>query len=518
MKSPARLNPQGSQGKPCLLLSAATFLAWLLGTMPLYCQSIDPSTISKEIQDLSDSIARAQSQIDESQRQLQQMREQLITLQQQLAIIPTRAEAATIQTSGKGNPVELEDIKERQDMQASQIATLSQEKVESDSKYPIKLTGLLLLTGFSNSTRMDMAATPTSALFGSGAAGATLRQTILGVDARGPHILGAATHADLRVDFDGDPASSVGTTSYPGSYNANATVLRLRTGHAALDWSHTSIFFSLDRPILSPDTPSSLTAVAEPSLAWSGNLWSWNPQVGIEHYLPANTRNGLLLQAALIDVSDAPQTLAYRSKITSTPLASNAEQRMRPGGEFRLAWTGKQHNDSPHLGLGGYIGPHTSTSNINFNAWAVTADLKVNVAPHLDFTGSGYRGQALGGLGGGAYKDYVAGTLLDGESYFQSLDDEGGWAQMKEKVSERLQFNEAFGMDQIFAKELKPFAGSGIQGYLNFARNRTWTANVIYSPSTYLLFSFEYRRVETAPVAGRLWNSNVYGVAAGYRF
>jgi hypothetical protein len=94
----------------------------------------------------------------------------------------------------------------------------------------------------------------------------------------------------------------------------------------------------------------------------------------------------------------------------------------------------------------------------------------------------------------------------------------GGWTQLKEKLSERLQFNEAFGMDQIFAKELNPFAGSTTQGYLNFARNRTWTTNVIYSPSAYLLFSFEYRRVETAPIAGRLWNSNVYGVAAGYRF
>jgi uncharacterized coiled-coil protein SlyX len=518
MKSPAHINLHRNPEKLSLLMTAATLLGWLLGAMPLYCQSTDPSALPKKMQDLSDSIAKAQSQIDESQRQLQHMREQLSTLEQQFGITPIHPEVAATQPPENGKAVELEDIKERQDMQASQIATLSQEKVESDSKYPIKLTGLILFTGFSNSTRMDMAATPTSALFGSGSTGATVRQTILGVDARGPHILGAATHADLRVDFDGDPASSAGTTSYPGSYNANATVLRLRTGHAALDWSHTSIFFSLDRPILSPDTPTSLTAVAEPPLAWSGNLWSWNPQVGVERYMPANSRSGILVQAALIDVSDAPQTLAYRTKVTSTPLASGAEQRMRPGGELRLAWTGKQHSDSPHLGLGGYFGPHTSTTSINFNAWAITADLKINVAPHLEFTGSGYRGQALGGLGGGAYKDYVSGTRLDGESYFQSLDDVGGWTQLKEKLSERLQFNEAFGMDQVFAKELNPFAGSTTQGYLNFARNRTWTTNVIYSPSAYLLFSFEYRRVETAPIAGRLWNSNVYGVAAGYRF
>lgn len=500
-----------------MFLPSVSLLLLFAGIPALHSQATDSAAISKKIQELSDSIARAQSQIDESQRQLQQMREQVDVLQQQLAISSGRPEPTTPAPSNATIAAQLDDVKERQDMQASQLATLAQEKVESESKYQIKLTGLLLFTGFANSTRTDMAATPTSALFGSGSAGATVRQTILGVDARGPRLLGAESHADLRVDFDGDPSSS-STNLYPGSYNANATLLRLRTVHAVLDWNHTSIFFALDRPILSPDTPTSLTAVAEPALAWSGNLWNWNPQAGVEHYIPATSRSGLLLQGAVIDVSDAPQTLAYKTRSTTGPLPSTAEQSFRPGGELRLAWTGPKRNEGSHLGFGGYISPHTSTAGNNFNAWAATADLNVPLAPHLEFTGSGYRGQALGGLGGGGYKDYVAGTRSDGEVYFQSLDNVGGWAQIKQKVSERLQFNEAFGMDQIFAKELKPFAGAGTQGYLNFARNRTWTANAIYSPSTYLLFSFEYRRVETAPVAGRLWTSNVYGVAAGYRF
>ncbi len=36
----------------------------------------------------------------------------------------------------------------------------------------------------------------------------------------------------------------------------------------------------------------------------------------------------------------------------------------------------------------------------------------------------------------------------------------------------------------------------------NLARNRTFTGNVIYSPSAYLLFSLEYRRLESFPVDG----------------
>jgi len=242
--------------------------------------------------------------------------------------------------------------------------------------------------------------------------------------------------------------------------------------------------------------------------------------------LPAYTYDKL--SCGLIDAHEFardPLALDVHEKLTRAMTAylpekalSRAEQRMRPGGELRLAWTGKQHNNGPHLGFGGYIGPHTSTSGIHFNAWATTADLDLTLGPHLEFSGNGYRGQALGGLGGGAYKDYVAGTRSNGEIYFRSLDAVGGWAQLKQKVSERLQFNEAFGIDQVFAKELRAVAGASTQGYLNFARNRTWTANTIYSPTAYLLFSFEYRRVETAPVAGRLWTSNVFGVAAGYRF
>lgn len=505
-----------AQGAPCSTLRLLCLVALFVGlTRSLWGQAANPEETARKIQELSDSIARAQSQIDESQRQLEQMRQQLNSLQQEL--VSGAKPSATPAPATASLSTQMEEVRERQEVQSSQLATLAQDKVESDSKYPVKLSGLLLFSAFSNSAHTDMAATPTSALFGAGAAGATLRQTVLGVDARGPHLFGAESHADVRMDFDGDPASpySSGSSSYPGSYNGNATVLRLRTMHAGLDWKHTSIFYALDRPILSPDTPSSLTAVAEPALAWSGHLWSWNPQAGIEHFLPAGSRGGLLVEAALIDVADAPQTLEYKA----TNLPSTAENRLRPGGELRLGWAGAKKNEGPHAGVGGYFAPHRSTTGINFNSWAATADVSVPLAPHLELSGAGYRGQALGGLGGGAYKDFVTTTAPGGQVRFQSLDALGGWLQLKQKTGERLQFNEAFGADQVFAHQLRLFAARGSPlDYLNFARNRTWTGNVIYSPSAYLLFSFEYRRVETAPVVGRLWTSNVFGAAAGYRF
>jgi hypothetical protein len=41
---------------------------------------------------------------------------------------------------------------------------------------------------------------------------------------------------------------------------------------------------------------------------------------------------------------------------------------------------------------------------------------------------------------------------------------------------------------------------------------------VIFSPSAYLLFSIEYRRIATSSIGTATNQSDVIGVAAGYRF
>jgi hypothetical protein len=138
----------------------------------------------------------------------------------------------------------------------------------------------------------------------------------------------------------------------------------------------------------------------------------------------------------------------------------------------------------------------------------------------MEMMGNFYRGKALGGLGGGAYKDFV--FRIDptdpSEYYFRALEDVGGWAQWQLHASERLRFNAAFGIDNVPAGQLRPYAGLPTAVYQNLARNRTITGNVIYSPSAYLLFSLEYRHLASSPVVGQEASGNTIGIAAGYKF
>jgi hypothetical protein len=519
------------------LWRALPLLVIVLGTPANFvsAQATSQENLSQEIQKLTAAMARTQAQLEQSQRQLDEMRNQLTELQRQMAQsganAVTQSPSGPVSTSSSSSQAKpeaasaaIQDIRERQAMQESQIATQEQSKVESESKYPVKVTGLLLLNGFVNTGAVDMAATPTVALPGSGSTGASVRQTVLGIDARGPHLFGARSYADLWVDFDGSPASDSSTTTYSGYYNANTTLLRLRTAHAGLQWEHTEAYFSLDHPIFSPDAPTSLTAVAIPALAWSGNLWTWNPQVGITQDFGPSDSRGIRLQAALIDVGDAPLSPPAPTSGISTPTPpSSAEQSRWPGVEARVELRGpvvNNNEDRNHFGVGGYFAPHySSLLGQGFDSWAGTLDARLLLPARLEFTGSFYRGQALGGLGGGAYKDFAYKADSDSTGYyFRPLDDVGGWTQLKERLSERLEFNAAFGIDNAFADELRRYAVSGGTTYQNLARNRTYTGNVIYSPSSYLQFSLEYRHLESSPVLGLPAGSNIIGLGAGYKF
>lgn len=160
----------------------------LMGVMctiavPLSGQDSDQGVLEKRIEQLTDAMTRTQAQLEESQRQLEELRRQLEALRQQIA---GTAAANSSSSDAAQLARAVDEIRERQAIQESQIATHDEDKVESASKYPVKLTGLILLNGFVNTRQVDVAATPAIAIDGAGSTGVSMRQTVLGLDARGP--------------------------------------------------------------------------------------------------------------------------------------------------------------------------------------------------------------------------------------------------------------------------------------------------------------------------------------------
>lgn len=481
-------------------------------------QSVDPQ---QRLQRLQAAMDRTESELLTSERKLQELKQEMLELSRDIAAQkqspdagqPNAAVSAGRQaTQSPGVSSSKGDAdsrgQEQASMEASQIATLDQSKVESQSKYPVRITGTVLLNGFVNSGGVEQPAAPTLALGGRGNTGLALTQTVVGLDADGPRLWGAASRADVRVDFFG----GTGTSNYTGP----AGLLRLRTAHATLDWGRTQLFFSRDRPLLNPNLPESLVAVAQPELAWSGNLWSWNPQLGVTHTIGSRTR--FRFQAAFIDPGDPPG-----AGVQSSP-ATLAEASRYPGTEARIAVLGSSDEQGAQLGVGGYFSPHYLSSNtggtarFHFDAWAATLDYRLPLSHHVLLTGSFYRGQSLGGLGGGGYADYVYRTTPAGLDV-RGLEAVGGWAQLHHSVTQRISWNVGFGMDNAFSREVREYAGAAtVNPYGGIARNSTIFTNVMYSPTASLLFSVEYRNLHTAPALLPLWISNTTGVAAAYRF
>jgi hypothetical protein len=247
-----------------------------------------------------------------------------------------------------------------------------------------------------------------------------------------------------------------------------------------------------------------------------------NPQIGVRQDVPVSSSHDIQLEAALIDVGDAPisPTTYTIGTSTGTP-PSSAEQSRWPGAEARLALVGSglSAENGSHFGVGGYFAAHRPALGKEFDSWAATLDTRLHLPARLELTGSFYRGAALGGLGGGALKDFEYSIdPFTGSYYVHPLDDVGGWAQLKEKINERVELNGAFGMDDAFGGEVRRFSVPTGTMYQNLSRNRTYTGNVIYKPSAYLLFSLEYRHLESSPVLSPAAESNIIGLGAGFKF
>jgi hypothetical protein len=406
-------------------------------------------------------------------------------------------------------------MEESQQLTDEKLRDLNQTKVESYSKYRLRLSGIVLLNLFSTRGAVDYRDVPQLAVPGGplgtdGSFGGSLRQSQVGLEGFGPQIWGAKTSASVKFDFAG---------GFPGTPNGETQgIARLRTGVVRFDWENTSLIAGQDALFLSPLSPTSLASLAVPALSYSGNLWNWAPQVRIERKIPLTDKSQLLLQGALMDnlTGDVPSPENASGANTSPSFGEKSGQ---PAYAIRISWTHLLGGQPMTLGAGGYYSRQDWGFGRTVDGWAGTLDLTQPLGRMVEFDGEFYRGKAVGGLAGGIGQTALWRTsLLDPATEVYGLDSMGGWAQLKFKLRPTVELNGSFGQDNPFANELRTLGGN--VGFYNavISRNLTALANIIYHPRSNVVASIEYRYIRTFQLDALPNTAHHVNLSLGYIF
>jgi hypothetical protein len=533
----------------CLILSAAAVRGQGIretassGTSPSDSSVVpgDVRALSDLIRDLQEQVQTLNTQLGDLRNEQERARAEARDLRRELDVMKAqgtpapsgplnpygpppaarepRGQLASTPASEAVQPQSAQDrvakLEEEQDVMEGKINDQYQTKVESGSKYRLRLSGFALLNLFENRGTVDNIENPELAetqqsqapLASAGSFAGTLRQSQIRIQAFGPEIAGARTSADVNFDFAGGFAAT-----------SNGDVMglpRLRTGTLRFDWANTSIVAGQDRLFFVPLSPTSLASSATPSLSYAGNLWAWTPQLRIEHRFVLSDESSLSVQGGILDSlsGDDPGDVYDR-------YPTWGELSGQPAYAARVSWSRRMFGQEFTVGVGGYYERQNWGFNRTVDGWAGTTDLTVPFGKRWEFTGAFYRGRAVAGLGGGMGQDVLlSGPFMSLATKFRGLDSMGGWAQLKFRVKSNFEINGAFGLDNPFAHELRQFNSNGI--YTNpgpFTRNLSPLVNFIYQIRSDILFSLEYRYLDSTVLDGGSSSAHHINLSLGYIF
>jgi hypothetical protein len=467
--------------------------------------------LNTQLKDLKTQQQSAQAESAELRKELDAAKSQLVAMAGPASSVTAAQTQLGSATPAASTEERVARLEENQQLADGKIAEQSQTKVESSSKYRVRLSGIVLFSMYGNHGTVDNSdfpqlATPPQLLSSEGSFGASLRQSQIGLQAFGPTIAGARTSADIQFDFSGGFAEAPNGVTYG--------IMRLRTGTVRFDWTKTSLVAGQDSLFFAPLSPTSIATLAIPALAYSGNLWSWTPQVRLQQKFTLSDSSSLLVQGGILDnlSGDRPPSEYYR-------YPSWGEYSGQPAYATRLAWTQKTHGQNVTLGFGGYYGRQTWGYRRGIDSWAGTVDLTLPLGGMFEFTSQFYRGRAVGGIGGGIGQSVLwNGSLINPTTDVYGLNSLGGWAQLKFKVTPKLQFNGAFGQDNPYASDLRENGGNENAYGAPLSKNQSAFVNFIYQPRSDIVFSLEYRRLKTFLLDKNANAANLITLSVGYIF
>lgn len=460
--------------------------------------------LQEQVRQLREAVAEIRSQAAQYRAETLTLRQELHQARAQLAASSSPAQPAPQQDAQSSAKSTLEDrvssLEEDSQLLTAKVNEQYQTKIESASKYRVRLSGIALVNLFSDRGIFDSQDFPSFVIapysgHPHGSFGGTLRQSEIGLEVFGPHLAGASTRGDVHLDFAG------GFPNIPNGVTSG--IVRLRTAAFHLDWEKTSIVAGQDEAFFTPLSPTSFSSLAVPAFNDSGNLWEWVPQVRAEHRFDLTANSTLLMQFGILDnlTGDLPA-----SQWGNVPQAG--ERTGQPAYATRVAWSRPAFGQPLTLGAAAYYGRQDWWFDRYQDAWAGMADWEIPLSGRWTFRGEFYRGKALGALGGGIGRSVILnGPIFYPGAQIRALNSLGGWTQLKFRPTAKLEFNAAFGIDNPLAEDVRAIStGDSNSGLpLDLKQNRSSFGNVIYRPHQNLLLSAQYNHLRTSPLdlAGR---------------
>jgi hypothetical protein len=511
-------------------LAVAAFVSLIPSARAQDTAATDTAGAVRELQDqvrqLRGLVNEMRSENAQSRAEMQQLRQDLRATRALLeqpgvplsTVAPAEAQTApppgSVEASRPSNaPLEerVQKLEESTSLLGSKIDEHYQTKVETASKYRARLHGIVLFNAFrnvGNSNNLDLPdfAESSRSFIPQTSFGATLRQSEIGLEIFGPDLAGAKTSANLQMDFAG---------GFPAVGNGvNFGIARIQTASLRFDWKHTSVIAGQDSLYLSPLSPTSFASLATPAFAAAGNLWSWTPQIRVEHKFEFSDQHYITLQAGILDNLnwEPPQDSYARN-------AQAGENSGQPAYGMRAAWSHLLFGRPLSFGAAGYYGRQHWSWDRYVDSWAGMMDWQIPLAPRLTLSGEFYRGKGVGTFGAGINRPVLfGGSPFSGSTPIRGLDSAGGWGQLTVQLTPKLDFNGVFADDNAYAGDIRGFAIDDNNFSTILGRNRGMLGNFVYRPRSDLLFSAEFRRLRSYPVYSDSSMTNQLSVAMGILF
>jgi len=428
-------------------------------------------------------------QLTELRQENQELRQEVNELRNQVAgLRSTRPPEPPPQQAEpqRAEPEQPEHLQEKLAVLNQRVEDLDTGKVEAAGHFPLKISGLVLMNTFLYAGQTGGVDLPLAAAPGAGqrSAGATFRNTEISfVYSGSPAVFGAQVAGELHLDFFG------------GTLNSQNNLMRVQRAAIGLNWAKRSLTFALDKPILSPRNPDSLSQLGVPALANSGNLWLWQPQLRYEERIRFSDTTGI---TARLGVYQTSETLAgLPAGVRFSPARPALQGRAE---FFHDSAKGRRFEFAP-----GFHVSESLAAGMSARSYAASVDWLVPLAPRVDWTGFAFTGQDLAGLGIAALHQGL--TLRDG--ILLPVRTRGGWTELTLHATGRLDFNLIAGLDDDFDRDL---VGNGI------GRNLTYLGNLRFRLAPNVALGPEVMQIRTTYLQSGILRINRYDLALGYFF